>query len=80
MAPASNRWMKGHGQATRQEKLFSNWPVDWDHAGEHECHPNFTFDIAQVIGNPPRCLGRPIEQRWMTRHKVPIKPDHHAGQ
>jgi hypothetical protein len=55
--------------------LPRRWPVDRDHANTDERHPNFRLDVGQEIGNPPRGIGVPINQRRISRRKISVAPE-----
>ena len=50
-------------------------PVYWDRTCEYQRHPDFGFHIWQEVGNPPRSVGVPINQRRMTGFKITVKPE-----
>ncbi len=59
--------------------LPSTRPVERDHANEDERHPNFRFDVRQVVRNPPWSAGVPINKRGIADgREIPVKPEGHA--
>jgi hypothetical protein len=54
--------------------LPTRWPVNGDNASECEHGSDFRFDVRQVVGNPPRGVGVPINERRVARHEISVKP------
>lgn len=55
--------------------LLARGPVDRDHTSEGEHHSDFGLDIRQEIGNPPRGVGVPINERWIAGRKISVNPE-----
>jgi hypothetical protein len=49
-------------------------PIGEGGTREHECHTDFRIDVRQEVGNPPRRVGLPINERWTAGRVIAIKP------
>src|SRR5450631_3611917 len=81
LSPALHRAYRQQQIAGLQGVVWSlppRRPVDRDHASEDERHSDFRFDVRQVIGNPPRGVGVPINERRIASCKIPVKPESYA--
>jgi hypothetical protein len=56
-------------------KWLSARPIHWDHADKAGCHPDFRFDVRQEVGNPPRAMCMPVNERGAAGYEIPVKPE-----
>ena len=65
----------------RQSLCLAGYPVYMNRRSKRDQdHADFGFDVRYVVGNPPRGIGLPINERRMTGRKIPVTPENGPGQ
>ena len=54
------------------------WPIEWDHAGDDEDHPDLTFNVGQEVRYPPRGKSFPIDEGRIAGRKISVEPEGHT--
>jgi hypothetical protein len=54
------------------------WPIERDHAGDDEDHPDLTFNVGQEVRNPPRGESFPIDEGRIAGRKISVEPEGHT--